>query len=364
MTETTAAIILAQLTLNRVSLVDVKSIYDETGSAVAVLDRMKETVKGVDYGSLEKRAEQEQQWCANNKVQILLISDERYPQRLSHCSDAPLVLFNRGQMDFNTQHVVAIVGTRKCTTYGQDCIDSIVNGLHQMIPDLAIVSGLAYGVDITAHRAAMRNEIPTAGVVAHGQDMLYPASHRTEANKMVLGQGAVLTEYLSGIRPEARNFLQRNRIIAGMCDAVIVPESAERGGSLATARLAMEYGRDVFAVPGAVNAEYSKGCNNLIRDNKAALITSAKDVADAMGWQMETELQDARRKGIERSLFVELTPNEQTIVDALTKNGDMQVNAITQVTGMPFANVSTTLFSLEMKGVIKPLSGNVFHLIN
>ena len=357
-----ASIILAQLCMRRLALTDAKHLYDETGSLEEVLRIVKERMDD-DYAALEERARQEEEWCALHKVKIVEIGDEDYPERLRHCPDAPLVIFVRGKADLNAPHIISIVGTRQCTSYGRDCIDGIVKDLKRLCPDVTIVSGLAYGVDINAHRVAMDQDMSTIGVVAHGQDMIYPALHRADANKMVLGNGAVLTEYLTTTRPEARNFLQRNRIIAGISDATIVVESSYKGGGLVTARLAQDYGRDVMAIPGPIHAPLSEGCNNLIKKNMAALITSAEDVINIMGWENAATLSNARNAGIERTMFVELTEEEQRVVQALREHGDQQVNNLTVTTQMPISAVTAATFTLEMKGVIQALSGNIYHLI-
>jgi len=308
------------LAAGRLGLNDAKALHDMAGSATAVLenrndirsfapeasDRLCEIMKQ-DITDVCSRAEEEERWCNDHGIKMLCIDDADYPSRLKHCADAPLVLYVRGDANLNASHAIDIVGTRQCTPYGRDVISKIIGDLATLCPGITINSGLAYGVDIAAHRAALQHRLPTVGVVAHGHDTLYPALHKKEASEMINNGGAVITEYPRGTRPEARNFLQRNRIIAGISDATIVIESASHGGGLVTARIALDYGREVFAVPGPVNAEYSKGCNNLIRDNKAQLITSAQDIVNVMGWQHAEELQKARQAGISRSMFAEET---------------------------------------------------------
>ena len=225
-----------------------------------------------------------------------------------------------------------------------------------------IVSGLAYGIDIAAHRAAMRKGLPTIGVVAHGQGTLYPAHHRNEANKMVLGNGAVITEFFHDVFPEARNFLQRNRIIAGISDATLIPESAIHGGGMVTARLTIDYNRELFAIPGSIKSPMSEGPNTLIRDNKAILVTSAGDIIKNLGWHDEQEVQIARKKGIERTLFTEYTDEERKIVEAL-QTGDKTIDILCIETGLPISTLSATIFSLEMKGTVRALPGSLFHFI-
>lgn len=352
-----AHLILSQLAMGQYGLANIKTLFDEEGTAEAVLRKI-----GKSFTNEETVAKEEIAWCEQNKVRILTISDADYPERLRHCPDAPMVLFTRGKADLNASHIISIVGTRQCTQYGKDITAAIVKDLASLCPDIMIVSGLAYGIDINAHRAAFNNNLPTIGVVAHGQDTLYPSMHRNDANRMCLGNGGVITEFFHGTSSIAPYFLQRNRIIAGMSDATIVIESATRGGGLATARMAQEYNREVFAVPGPINAEYSKGCNNLIRDNKAALITSAEDLINALQWQNANALQEVRRKGVERQLFPELTPEEQKVVECL-KQGDMQTNILAMQTSIPIGTLTALLFSLEMKGVIKPLSGNTYHIV-
>ncbi len=381
--ETTALMILARLALGKMTPHAVKTLHDRATEidsekpATQIIEHRNdiqqlmpdigtETAKLLqqELTAIMPMAEEEELWCQNNKVHIITIDDKRYPDRLRHCDDAPLVIFAKGNADLNTQHILSIVGTRQCTVYGQDVIANIVRELAQQCPGIMIVSGLAYGVDIHSHRAAMNNGLSTIGVVAHGLDTLYPAMHRNDANKMVLGNGAVVTEYFRGTRPVQRNFLQRNRIIAGMSDATLVVESASHGGSLVTARIAQEYNREVLAVPGPVNSNYSIGCNNLIRDSKAALVSSATDIINVMGWHDARTLSKARHEGIERELFVDMSPEEIRITEMLQKDGDCQANMLAMITGMSIATVSSALFSLEMKGVVKALPGNTYHLIS
>lgn len=367
---------LAAMAGGKLTLTDCKTLWDEAGSARAVMEnrhdirailpsaseRLTELLSS-DLDFYCRRAEEEQEWAERNKVRIVLAGQAEYPTRLSGCLDAPLALFTRGGADYNARQVLSIVGTRKVTPYGQDVISAMVKELKEACPSLLIISGLAYGVDIAAHRAAMANDMATVGVVAHGQDTLYPSLHRTDANRMVTGCGGVVTEFFRGTRPEARNFLQRNRIIAGMGDATLVVESAERGGSLVTARIANEYGREVMAVPGPVNAELSKGCNELIRCNKASLVSSASDILELMQWENEAVLEKARRQGIERSIFPDLSREEEELIENMKRMGDSKVNDLAVTTGMPVNKVSSLLFALEMKGMVKAMAGNIFHLI-
>ena len=356
--ELTPHLILSQLALEQYGLSVIKSLYDEEGTADGVLKKL-----GKSFPEEEQRAKEEIAWCERNNVRILTISDADYPDRLRQCNDAPMVLFTRGKVDLNAPHIISMVGTRKSTLYGHDCINTIVKDLASLCPDIIIVSGLAYGIDICSHRAALANGLPTIGVVAHGQDTLYPSVHRKDANKMCLGNGGVVTEFFHGTRSLAPYFLQRNRIIAGMSDALIVVESASHGGGLFTARLAQDYHREVFAIPGSILSPASEGTNNLIRDNKATLITSAQDILNLMQWHSTADISKARQQGIERQIFPDLTPDELKVVDCLKQSGDLQANLIAIQTDIPIGTLNALLFSLEMKGAIKPLSGNTYHLL-
>ena len=261
----------------------------------------------------------------------------------------------------STRSVVSIVGTRHATAYGQDLIRRFIADLRQQCPQVLVVSGLAYGVDICAHREALDRGYETIGVLAHGLDTLYPPLHRSTADQM-LTQGGLLTEYTTSSRIDKQNFVRRNRIVAGMADATVLVESAAHGGGLITTRIAREYNRDVFAFPGAVGAPYSEGCNQLIRDNGAALITSASDFVKAMGWQNDAQLSAAKQQGIERQLFPDLTPEEERVVDVLRRQNDLQINMLSVQTGIAAGRITAILFSLEMKGIVKTMAGGTYHL--
>ena len=349
-------------------------LYRELGSATAIYnhrndikdclpectDRLAASLH--DWDSVLQRAAQEMAFIQKHHIQALCLNDEAYPQRLKECADAPIILYYMGTADLNQVHIVNIVGTRRCTTYGQDLVRRFLIDLRQQCPHVLIVSGLAYGIDICAHRQALQNGFETVGVLAHGLDEIYPSQHRDTA-KAMLSQGGLLTEYMSETRSDKMNFVRRNRIVAGMCDATILVESAAKGGGLITARIAQDYDRSVFAFPGAVGATYSEGCNQMIRDNVAQLITSAEDFTTAMGWRSEAELQLAKDKGIERNLFPELTPDEQTIIRKLDEMGDLQLNPLSVQTNIPIGQLTAHLFALEMKGVVRPLAGGNYHLL-
>jgi len=322
--------------------------------------RLVEALK--DWSDAMKRAEFELKFMEEHQIRALTMMDDDYPQRLSECSDAPIVLYYKGNADLNQAKIVSIVGTRRITTYGQDLIRRFIAELKTYCPQVMIVSGLAYGVDINAHRQALENGYPTIGVLAHGLDQIYPYHHRDTAAKM-LNQGGLLTEFMSQTNADKPNFVRRNRIVAGMADATILVESAEKGGGLITCEIAQSYNRAVFAFPGNVKAEFSMGCNNLIRDNGAGLICNAKDFVNAMGWQDEVRLQEALSNGIERNLFPDLTSEEQQIVNLLQEINDLQLNILSVKTGITIGQLTALLFQLEMKGIVKPLAGGMYHLL-
>lgn len=349
-------------------------LYRQTGGGRAVYDHRHDiadivpdvtprTIEALrDWSSALARAEEELSFMERHHVAALCLADERYPRRLAECDDAPLVLYYRGTADLNQRRILSIVGTRHATAYGHDLVRRFLTRLRELCPQVLVVSGLAYGIDIVAHRQALDSGYETVGVLAHGLDTIYPTAHRETAVRMAT-QGGLLTEYMTSTQPVAHNFRQRNRIVAGMSDATVVVESAAKGGSLITARIAQEYGRDVTAFPGPVGALTSEGCNNLIRDNRAALIASADDFIAAVGWQSDVALREARTAGIERTLFPDLTPDEQAVVDLLSRQNDLQLNVISVRTNQTVGALTATLFQLEMKGIVRPMAGGTYHLL-
>jgi DNA processing protein len=341
-----------------------KSVYEHRNDVKDVMpecsDRAAEALRCWD-GPLA-RAEQEMAFIMKHGIKPLCYGSDNYPARLTECADAPIVLYYMGTDCLNAPHIINIVGTRRCTAYGQDLVRRLVAALRQECQHTVIVSGLAYGIDICAHRHALEQGFETVGVLAHGLDELYPPRHRDTAKQMI-AQGGLLTEYMTETPADKMNFVRRNRIVAGMCDATILVESAAKGGGLITARIAQDYNRAVFAFPGAVGAPYSEGCNNLIRDNGASLITSASDLISAMGWQTDAHLRQAKEKGIERTLFPNLSGEELAVVQILDKQGDMQQNQLAVATNIPIGQLTALLFQMEMKGVVKPLAGGTYHLL-
>ena len=371
-TETLSALILASL--DRMQPGIAVQLCRAAGGVQAVIDNRRD-IRSIapgapqrvvdalaDVEAARRKAEGEMEYAMRTGVKTLVWGCEGYPRRLVQCEDAPLVLFFRGTECLDSRRVVSIVGTRRCTAYGQDCVRSLVRRLAELCPETLVVSGLAYGIDICAHREALEAGLDTVAVLAHGLDNLYPPRHRDTADRM-LRHGGLLTEHPTHTNADKLNFLRRNRIVAGLSDAVVVAESASHGGALVTARIARSYDRDVAAFPGRVGDEYSEGCNNLIRDNKAMLITSADDLVNAMGWQDDVQLAAARREGIERTLFPELSTEEQAVADILMKDNDLQLNTLSAATGMAVGRLAAVMFSLEMKGLVKCRAGGVYHLI-
>lgn len=328
-----------------------------------------------------KRADEEMRFAQDNNISIITLADEAYPQRLKECDDAPLALFFKGNANLNAKHCISIVGTRKATPYAADCIAQITARLKQLCPDILIVSGLAYGVDIMAHRQAIDHALPTVAVLAHGLDTLYPSRHRKEATLM-MQNGGLLTEYFSQSKIDKRNFLQRNRIVAGISAATLLVESAEHGGGLVTCRLAQSYQRDVFAIPGNINNPYSVGCNRLIRDNVAGLVTSAEDILKALSWEedvLDVSTATSSSRGASSissfgnsvsgvgttSASTAKVPNgAQAVLDVLTKENDLHIDIIATRAGLPVNKVLALLFQLEMSGMVSSLSGSRYHKVN
>jgi DNA processing protein len=278
---------------------------------------------------------------------------------MKECIDAPIILYFRGNADLNAEKIVSIVGTRKASGYGREITEKLLYDFANAYPETLIVSGLAYGIDICSHKAALSNHLPTAGVLAHGLDRIYPDVHRNIAVEM-LKHGGLLTDFMSETNPDRQNFVKRNRIVAGISDCTIVIESAEKGGALITASIADAYNKDVFAVPGKVTDNYSSGCNALIKYRKAALVTCADDVFRELCWD---KAKGGKKTAIQKTLFVELTSDEQALTDLLAKTESMQLNTLCVESNMPVAKLASLLFELEMKGVVRCMPGGLYRLI-
>ena len=280
---------------------------------------------------------------------ILFFTDSKYPKKLKQCEDAPLVLYAKGNINWQGKRTVAIVGTRRMTDYGKGLVEELVDGLASM--DVIIVSGMAYGVDICSHKQAIKNQMETWGVLGHGLDKMYPHLHRKVAEKM-LESGGVITEFIPGTAIDPGNFPMRNRIVAGLCDATVVIESGISGGSIITANLARDYHREVFAFPGDVKRESSAGCLKLIRENSAGLIQCSADLIQSMGW-----IPEKGKNANQASLFHQLNPSEELIVDLLNEKKELNLDALGYLTKIPVQQISAFLLDLEFRGIVRSLPG-------
>lgn len=306
------------------------------------------------------RCEQELTYAQAHRIRILCWNDQNFPARLRNCDDAPILLYYLGSANLNVPHVLSMVGTRHCTERGRDICQHFVAQLRQLCPDVLVMSGLAYGIDVASHRACLDNGVPTVGVLAHGLDEIYPRVHRSTAIEM-LRNGGLLTEYMSQTTSEKMNFVQRNRIVAGMADATVVVESAAKGGSLITAEMANGYHREVFTFPGRLSDEASAGCNMLIRKNQATLITSAADLMQDMQW--EPAPQPSSDAALQTTLFPDLSADEQQVVDALIKlDTDASLNDLSTTLNQPQHKLTPILLALEMKDVVKLKAGGRYHV--
>lgn len=332
---------------------DAKSIFQSPRHHLEKIEGIG-TVKarGIKHFDNFSRCEQEIKFIEKNGITVLYHEDPAYPYRLRNCADGPVLLYFKGNADLNPLKVIAVVGTRNFTEYGrQACIDFI----EKLDADILVISGLAYGIDTLAHRSALKNQLATVGVLAHGLNRIYPPENRSLARQMI-SSGGLLTEFISHTDPDRENFPRRNRIVAGICDAVIVIESGKKGGSIITAELANSYNRDVFAIPGRISDHKSDGCNNLIRQNKAALLTDTDYFLEAMNWK---PLKSGKVK--QKELFVSLSEQEQSIVDLLRQDAQ-HIDRISQSCELAAGEVATALLSLEMQGIVISLPGKIYRL--
>ena len=305
-------------------------------------------------GAVISEAEKELAFIDKKKIEILYYTDKKFPDRLKHCIDAPLVLFYKGDCDFNASKVLSVVGTRQATHYGQEACEKIVKGLAEKYPELIIVSGLAYGIDTFAHKYALKYNLKTISVLAHGLNQIYPPANRSLAEG-IIKQGLLLTEFTTKVKFDKSNFLKRNRIIAGLADAVIVVESSEKGGSLITADIAQSYDRDVFAVPGNINQPSSLGCNKLIKDHKAAIITSADDIDYYLNWDVKS-----LKKAKQAKLLFDLSENEEKIYALLRSCGKLTFDQLARESEIGPGELSGHLLNLEFNGFVKSLPGKAY----
>jgi len=335
---------------------DASAIFKAKNSDLAAVDGIGSVlIKNLKDKTIFEKADKELSFIRNNNIQVSFFQHENYPERLKHCFDAPILIFTAGNLDFKKKRLISIVGTRQITSYGTDFCKKLIEDLAPLDP--VIVSGFAYGVDIVAHQAAMDHDLQTVAVLAHGLNQIYPRTHKKYMAKME-ENGGFITEFWSDSNPDKEKFVRRNRIVAGMTEATIVIESADKGGSLITANMANEYNRDVFAVPGRVTDKYSQGCNNLIKTQKANLLTSAADLIYMLNWDIKE-----KPKNIQKQLFIDLEPQEQKVYDFLQKNGKELLDIISIECDIPIFKLSGILIGMELKGVIRPLPGKLFESI-
>ena len=301
-----------------------------------------------------EQADKEIEYINQNNITPVFYLDEIYPRRLRQCEDAPVIFYLKGNTNLDRTKVVSIVGTRNATEYGKEICNKLIRGLAENHTDMLVVSGLAYGIDVCAHKAALEQKLDTVAVLGHGLSVIYPSLHKSIA-KQIITQGALLTEFSSTEIPDAPNFVRRNRIIAGLADATVVVESGEKGGALITADIANSYNRDVYAFPGRVKDRYSIGCNRLIKNNKAALIEDHRDLEFMMGWQNEQ-----KPAGTQKKLFVDLNPDEKQIMKLLEETDELGIDQIAADCSLPVSKISYLLINLEFNGLVKCLPGKLF----
>lgn len=307
------------------------------------------SIYDLDRDDALRKAEQYLYFLERNQIEVEFYQSNDFPYRLNQCDDAPIVLFKRGVMDYNQSKVISIVGTRNATNYGKRCIDEFLEGIKDQ--NVLVVSGLAYGIDVYAHQKCVELGIQTIGVLGHGLDRIYPAVHKNIAEKMLLN-GGVISEFLPGTLPDREHFPMRNRVVAGMCDATIVIESGLKGGSMITAELANDYSRDVFAFPGNVESEYSKGCNLLIKNQKAHLISNSADFVKWMNWDSNID-----KVSIQQSLFPNLTDEEQFIIKIIREKKEISLDVLSIKSEMNSGKLSGLLLKLELEGIVQQMPG-------
>lgn len=366
MTKTELIHLLALQRLPNIGDISAKKLLRKLGSAEAVFKEKKSNLLKIDgigrYAlkelhntSYREEAEEELKFIEENAIEAIYFRDKNYPENLKHCIDAPILLFQKGNIDLKNKKVISIVGARKATVQGIAFCEKLVEELAPLDP--VIVSGFAYGIDIAAHKAAIENNLQTVACLAHGLDQIYPKTH-SKYKKQVEENGGFMTDFWSSSKFDRKNFLKRNRIVAGLSEAVIVVESAEKGGSLITADIANSYNREVFAVPGRPTDKMGQGCNNLIKQQKANLLTSAADLVYMLSWDLEKP-----KPKVQQQLFVELLPDEEKIFKILKSLGKSELDEISLQSGLPAFKVASLLLNLELKGVVRSLPGKLFEVI-
>ncbi|MBQ7280203.1 MAG: DNA-processing protein DprA [Bacteroidales bacterium] len=332
------------------------------GELQEVFTKHQSIIEQIESRAMMERVKEEIEWIDKHGIRVLFAGNDEYPQRLnrSECADTPVILYAKGDCDFNMMRSVAIVGTRRATEYGRDMTARLVE---QLVGEgVMVVSGLAYGIDAAAHRASLANGLTTVGVLGHGLDQIYPSQNRSLAKEMVQNGGALITEYMSQTRISPTYFPARNRIIAAMCDATVVVEASEKGGALITAGIANSYQRDVFAVPGRVFDSYSKGCNNLIANNRANILRNMDDLFYILGWDKHTNAKGI--EGRQQEIFAMLTAEEQKIYDILAETPNLTIEEIETRCSLSLPKIANALLGMELKNAIKCLPGKTYHCSN
>ena len=352
----------------QIGFVQARILVQHLGSASAILKASASSLEKIEgIGEVRARsikqftdfesARKEIAFLEKYQVKPLFMTDKDYPQRLLHCYDLPVLLYYKGKTDLNVSKIIAIVGTRSNTEYGKHFTEKFIKELAPY--QVVVTSGLAFGIDAIAHRAAMKNKLPTIGVVGHGLDQMYPPQHAVLAKEMVSDGGGILTEFKSGVKPDKHNFPGRNRIVAGISDATIVIETGIKGGSLITADLASGYNRDVFALPGRVTDQRSMGCNQLIQSNKAILLTDAQQFIEVMGWEEKENV----RKMPQRTLFIELSADEKRLMETLNEKEVMHIDELNIRTGLSNSVTAAAILNLELQNLIQTLPGKLYKVV-
>lgn len=327
-----------------------EAVFCENKNALRQISGIHENIiKGIDSKDVMIRAEEEMMFIEKNGIRPLFYLDKDYPKRLQHCHDSPMMLYYKGNADLNAEKTVGIVGTRNITDYGRYVVEKLIE---ELVPDnVMIISGLAYGIDAAAHRAALKYDLATVGVLGHGMQTIYPAENRKLSTSMI-EKGGILTEFVSGTKPDRENFPQRNRIVAGMVDCLVVIESALKGGAMITAEIANSYDREVFAMPGRVGDIYSEGCNQLIKTNKANLLVNAADIRYVMRWDVDTKVVAKQMR-----LFRDFSEDEKKVMDVFAENNVVHIDDILIGTDLSPSKIASILLSLEFDGVLTALPG-------
>jgi len=350
-----------------IGTVHAKALVNIYGDAYSIFKAKKKELEAIEgIGTVRAKSirdfvdfttsEAEVKFIEKYKITPLFLTSKNYPQRLLHCYDSPTLLYYRGNADLNTSKIISIVGTRNNSDYGKLVCEKLIEELAGQ--NILVTSGLAFGIDTIAHKAALKNNLQTVGVLAHGLDRIYPTQNKALAKQMT-EQGGLLTDFISNTNPDKQNFPKRNRIVAGMCDAIVIIESSKKGGSLITAELANGYNKDVFAIPGKTTDSKSEGCNYLIKQNKASLITSAADLIEFMNWAPKETLQKKKQ----RELFIELTPDEKIITDILNQQESIHIDELYFKSGLSSSAAAQALLMLEMQGIVASLPGKVYKLL-